>query len=114
RLEHGVLGQLAGEPLDHRDLGPGAGDDQVEVTLLELRVGREGDELAVDPADTDGPDRVQQRDVGDVYRGAGADHGQHVRVVVPVGRQDRGDDLHLVDVPGREQRPQRPVDEAGG
>ena len=37
----------------------GAGDDQVEVALLELVGGREGDELAVDPAQADGADRAR-------------------------------------------------------
>ena len=36
RLQHVLFGELAGEALDHGDRVAGAGDDQVEVALLEL------------------------------------------------------------------------------
>ena len=42
--------------LDHHDRVAGAGDDQVELRVRELAVGRVDDELAVDAADADGPD----------------------------------------------------------
>ena len=49
-----------------------------------------------------------------VQGGAGADHGEHVGVVIAVGRQDRTDDLDFVDVPGWEQRSDRSVDQPRG
>ena len=58
RLGHHVLGQDLGAGLDHHDRVAGAGDDQVELGLRELGVGRVDDELAVDPADADGADRA--------------------------------------------------------
>ena len=53
RLGHDVLGQELRAGLDHHDRVARAGDDQVELRLLELAVGRVDDELAVDPADAD-------------------------------------------------------------
>ena len=37
RVEHDVLGQHPGAALDHHDAVAAAGDDQVEVALVELR-----------------------------------------------------------------------------
>ena len=52
---HLGLGQFFAEPLDHHDGLLGAGDDQVEVAVLQLLGGRERDELAVDAAQPDRP-----------------------------------------------------------
>ena len=38
RLGHVLFGHLAGEALDHGDGVVRAGDDQVEIALLQLRV----------------------------------------------------------------------------
>ena len=45
------------------------------------------DQLAVDAADADAAGRLQERDVRYVQGGTGADHGQHVGIVLPVGGQ---------------------------
>ena len=45
-----VLGDFAGARLDHDDGVVGAGDDEVDVRLVALRVGRVQDELAVERA----------------------------------------------------------------
>ena len=50
-LGHHVLGQEVRAGLDHHDRVARAGDDQVELGLVELAVGRVDDELAADPAD---------------------------------------------------------------
>ena len=60
----------------------GARHDQVEVALFQLVVRREGDELAVDPADADAADRALERQRRDEQRGRDADHRQHVAVVL--------------------------------
>ena len=60
RLGHDVLGQELGARLDHHDRVAGAGDDEVELRLGELAVGRVDDELAVDAADAHGADRARR------------------------------------------------------
>ena len=50
-LGHDGLGQQVGAGLDHHDRVARAGDDQVELGVLELAERRVDDELAVDPAD---------------------------------------------------------------
>ena len=57
-----LLGDLAGARLDHDDRVVGAGDDQVDVGLVALGVGRVEDELAVDPADAHGADGRVERE----------------------------------------------------
>ena len=114
RLEHLVLGHLAGEALDHRDRLARAGDDEVEVALLHLGGGRHDDQFVLDAADAHRAGDLEERDVRDVERSARADHAQDVGVVLAVGRHGRGHDLDFVDVVGGEERPDGPVDEAGG
>ena len=58
RLEHPVLGHLAGEALDHEHRGRTAGDDEVEITLFELVDRRKRHKPAVDLGDTHAPDRT--------------------------------------------------------
>ena len=60
-----VLGQELGARLDHHDRVARAGDDQVELRLRELAVGRVDDELAADAADAHGADRARERDLAD-------------------------------------------------
>ena len=114
RLGDDVFGEFAGEPFDHADGVAGGGDDQVEVALVHLRRGRQGDQFAVDPADADRADRVHERQVRDVQRGRRADQREHVGVVLLVGGEDVGLDLDFVDVADGEQRADRPVHEPRG
>ncbi len=72
------------------------------------------DQFAADPADADGAGRLQERDLRQVQGGAGADHAEDVGIVLPVGRQGAGHDLDFVEVAGREERADGPVDQAGG
>src|SRR5262249_49423008 len=46
--------------------------------------------------------------------GAGADHRQHVRIILLVGRQGGSHHLHFVYVIGGEQRADGTIDQAGG
>ena len=71
-LEHAVFGHLAGEALDHGDRVAGAGDDQVQVALFQLRVRRHHDQFVADSADPDRPGRLEERDVRDVQGGTGS------------------------------------------
>jgi hypothetical protein len=114
RLGHHVLGQELRAGLDHHDRVAGAGDDQVELRSLELAVRRVDDELAVDPADTDRRDRAEERDLADRQGGRRGDGPEHVGVVLLVGREDRDDELDVVLVALGEERPDRPVRQAGG
>ncbi len=50
----------------------------------------------------------------DVQGGAGPDHGEHVRIVLPVRGDDRGVNLNFVEVVGGEERASWAVDHAGG
>ena len=83
-------------------------------SLLCLRCSNVGidDVLAVDEADADAGDRLLERDLGERERGRGAGDGQHVGVVLGVGREHQRDDLRFVAPAGREQRPDRPIDDA--
>ena len=74
-----------------------------------------GDELAVDAAQR-GPSRSAPGTAcGETSRrGAGADHRQHVGVVLPVAGQDEALNLHFVVIPGGEQRADGPVDQPRG
>jgi hypothetical protein len=114
RLGHDVFRQQVRAGLDHHDRVLRAGDDQVELRLLELAPGRVDDELATDPADTDRADGAEERDLADRQRRRSGHGPEDVRVVLLVGREDRDHELDVVLVAGREERPNGPVRLASG
>jgi len=97
---------------DHHDAVVAPGDDEVELAFLALCEGRVDHVLAVQEADADAGNRLLERNLGQRQRGGGARQGEHVGVVVGVGRQHQRDDLRLVTPAGREERTDRPVDQA--
>ena len=115
RVEDLRLGDLVGAGLDHQDRLVGAGDDQVEIGVLEqvLLVGVD-DEVAVDLADPDRADRRRERDVRDHQRRGGAVHREDVVRVDVVDRHRHRDQLGLVAPALGEQRADRAVDQARG
>ncbi len=113
-LGHDVLGQELGARLDHHDRVARARDDEVELRLGELAVGRVDDELAADPADAHRTDGSAERDLADRQRGRGGHGAEDVGLVLLVGREDRHDELDVVLVALGEERADRAVGQAGG
>ena len=72
------------------------------------------DELVLDAPDAHGPDGAEERDLAEAQGRRGAERGEHVVVVLEVDGQHGGHHVDLVHVPLGEQRPDRPVDLAGG
>ena len=113
-LEDDILGEFAGADFDHVDGFVGAGEEQVQVGAVEVRLLRLDDEVAIDAGDADGGDRAFKRNRGNVQRGRSADHREHVRIVLAVGREDHDLDEHFVEIAPGEQRTDGTVDHAGG
>ncbi len=114
RVQDLGLGDAVGATLDHQDRLLGAGDDQIHLELLVAVLRRVDDEVAVELADPDGADQLLHRDRRDRQRGRGAVHREDVVGVHVIDRERHRDELRL-EVPSlREQRPDRPVDHAGG
>ena len=65
-------------------------------------------------ADAHAGDGLLERNLRDGQRGRGAGDRQDVGVVLGVGRQHERDDLRLVAPAGREERPDRPIDQPAG
>ena len=112
--QHRGLVELLGLGLDHQHAFLGAGDDQVEIALLDLLQRRVDHELAVEVADADTADRAHEGHAADRERGRRGDHRQDVGIVLEVVRQRGDHDQRLVAVALVEQRPDRTVDQAGG
>ncbi len=101
--------------LDHEDRVLGAGHDRSSsVVSRRSSSSRVDDEVAVDLADAHRADGRGERDVGDHERGGRAVHRQDVVRVDVVDRQRDRDELRLEAPALGEQRPDRPVDHAGG
>ena len=113
-LEHLGLGDLERAALDHDDRVGGAAHDQVEGGELELLEGRVEDPVPFDPAHAHRRQRAVPRHRREAERGRGGDDAENVGVVLLVGRQHGDEDLHFVLEPLREERPDRPVDQARG
>ncbi len=113
-VEHDALVELVRAGLDHRHRVLGTHDDQVQVGDVALGAGRVEHDFVVDQADPDRSDRVVEGDVREHESRRCAVDGEDVGVVLLVGRQHETDDLGLVEVARREQRPQGPVGQAAG
>ena len=108
------LRDFIGRTLEHDHVRLVADVDEVEVARLHLRVGRVGDELATDTADAHRADRPGERQVADHQRRRGTVDREDVRVVLPVCAEQQGLDLHLVEIPLREQRADWAIGDAAG
>ncbi len=113
RLDHQFLGDLLGPALDHRDALFGAGDDDLEIGLGDLLVGRVDDELTVDRADAGRGDGAVERDVRDVHGRGGGDDGENVRRIDLIGRDGRRDELDFPAEALIEKRPHGAIDQTG-
>ena len=113
RRDQILLGDLLRARLDHGDRLGRAAHDQVERRVLQVGQRRVDDQPAVDAADAHGAHRAQERHRREHQRRRRAVDGQDVVGVHLVGRERGHDDLDLVLVALRPQRPDRPVDHAG-
>src|SRR6185436_11200606 len=112
--EHDVLGELERLRLHHHHARLGAGDDQVQLRLLQLARRGVEDVLAVDVADAARADGPVERHARQGQRRRHADHRRDVRVDFRIERQNLRHDLDFVVEAVGEQRPDRPIDEARG
>ena len=114
RVDDLLFGHFLRAGLDHHQAVLAAGDDEVELALLALREGRVDEVLAVDQADAHAGNGLLERNLGERERGGGAGDREHVGVVLAVGRQHQRDDLRFEAPAGREERTDRPIDQAAG
>ena len=98
----------------HDDAVLAAGDHEVEPALAALLERGVDDVSAIDQADAHTGDGLLERHVRQREGCGGAGDGEHVGVVVLVGREHKRDDLRLEAPAGREQRTDGPVDDAAG
>ena len=113
-LDQILLRDLVAAGLDHRDRLGRAADDEVERGLLQVGEGRIDRERTVDAADADRAHRAEERHRREHERRRRAVDGQDVVRVHLVGRERGHDDLDLVLVALRPERPDRPVDHPRG
>jgi hypothetical protein len=114
RAEHDFLGKTLGFRLHHQYRVLRARDHEVEVGLGANLAGRGIQEvLAALVADARRADRRRERNARQRDRRRSADQRRNVGIDLGVERKHRRDDLDFVVEALGEQRPQRPVDEAG-
>ncbi len=112
--EHDVFGQAIGLRLHHQHRVLRAGDDEVELRLLQLCGRRVQNILAVLVADARRADRAHERQSGQRQAAeAPSSDGISGSISVFIDKHRR-DDLHVASVTRREQRPNRSIDEPGG
>ena len=111
RLEHVVFGELARLRFHHQHGVLRAGHDKVERRGLHLVGCRVQLELAVDHADAGCADRTHEGNARECQGRRRGDHGEDVRIVLEIVRQNGHDDLRVEEVTLREQRPDRTIDQ---
>ena len=99
---------------DHADGVVGAGHDQVDGALVDLLVGGVDDPRAVDLGHAHGADGAAERSLREAQGRRSAGHGEHVVRVLLVHREHGGHDVRLAVEALGPQRPDGPVDQAGG
>jgi len=114
RLDDLRLGHALGAGLDHHQPLAAAGHDDVQACPRALGVGRIEEELLVHQCDAHRADRPLEGNLGERDSCRGPVDGEHVGIVVRVGREDEGDDLRLMVPAGGEERAHRPVDHPAG
>ncbi len=113
RLDEGRLAHFLRAALDHADRVVGAGDRNVHEPLFELAEERVHDEFVVLEPDADTAQNRAERYVGEGQRERGARDAEHVGGLALVAREHAARDLDLEAERVGEERPYRPVDEAG-
>ena len=111
--QHHFLRQFLGSPLHHHDRLPGAGYDQIELGGFKLVPGGIKHVIAIDVSHPHGGNLVAQRYLAQRHGRRDADEAEDVGRVLLVGAEHGHHYYHVVVVTVREQRPDRPVDQAG-
>ena len=114
RAQHDLFRELLGLGLHHQHGVLRAGDDQVELTGLELAGDRVQQIIAVGITDTHAADGPGNRPARQRKRGRGAKHGRNIGIDLGIDRHDGSDYLDLVIEALGKQRAQRPIDQATG
>ena len=113
-FEHDGFGDFLGAGLDHHDRVLAARNREVELVLGRLDVAPErvDDELVVHHTDAAHAERRAMRDGRQRQRCEARDRGDHVRIVLTIGREHLRQDLDLGLVAVWEHRPHAAVDQA--
>ena len=114
RTEHDLFGQLLRFGLHHQHRRLGTGHDQIQLRLGQLGNGRIEHVLAINVANTGGAHRAIEWNTCNTQRSRRANHRRDVRIDVRVDRQHMQNDLHFIEIPFREQRTNRAIDQARG
>src|SRR5665648_102663 len=104
-----VFVDLVGARFHHGDGVGGAGDDQIDVALLDLGVGGIDYPTTVDPADTNAAHRSHEGSFGQGEGRGGAHQSQHVVGIFHVDRDDGRHEMDFLVEAFRPERADRPI-----
>ena len=113
RPQHHRFAQFLGLGFHHEHGVFRAGDDQIQLGILQLLVRRVEQILTVPVAHPGGADGAVERHAGQFQGRRGTYHGGDVRIDVRIAGHDGGNNLNFVKKTFGEQGPQRPVNEPG-
>src|SRR5260221_11628186 len=99
------LRQLVGRAFNHDDIAFGSDVDQIEVALDPLAVSRVGDEFTVYATNSNGADWPLKWNVRYAKSGRRAVNRENIRVIFTIGAKQNGNDLRVVEVTLRKERP---------
>ena len=114
RLDELGFGNFVSRTFDHDDVVFGTDVNEIQITLLALGMSGIGNELAVYSADANRADRTGKRNIGDAQRSGSAVDGQNVRIILAIGTEQNADDLGVVKISLRKERPKRPIGHSRG
>src|SRR5262245_32453207 len=112
RLDKLGFRQLPCRAFDHDYVVFNAYINKIKIALSTLRMRRVRDELPVDPANAHRADWTAKRNIRNRQRGGRTVNRQNVGIILAVGAEQNRDNLRVVKISLRKERPQRPIDHA--
>ena len=114
RLQHAVLGHLAGKAFDHEHGRGAAGNNEIEIAFLELVLRGERNELAIHLRNPHAAQRAAEGKWRDTQRRRCTHHAEDVGVVLTVAGEHLCLNLHFVEKTIGKQRANGAVHEPAG
>ncbi len=106
--------QFLGGAFDHDHVVFRTDVNKIEIAVSALRVRWVSDELAIHATDTHGANRSGKRNVRNAQRSRRAVERENVRIIFSIRAEEQADDLGVVEISLRKERPKWPIGHARG
>ena len=97
RFKHQLLGHFSSKTFDHQHRFLVTGNDQIQVAFLEFVSRWQNHPLIIDSPQSNRSNRALERQRRDVTSNGRSIHGQDVRIILPIARDNDALALHFIE-----------------